>query len=76
MPKRAGPKTEQAAIRVLRESGYQLRRPGDYVKRGLEVDKQLYAEFTEIRRKLSLKAYEALALAMSDWIKKHSRLLR
>jgi hypothetical protein len=72
MSRRKPPDPETAALEVLRDRGYHVKSPGArYTKQGLQVNVDIYKEFTELRRKLGLKSYEAIEDAMRDWIKRH-----
>lgn len=72
MPRRKSPADEKAALEILRERGYHVKSPSArYRKQGLQVNVDVYSQFTDIRRRLGLKTYEALEDAMRAWIKKH-----
>lgn len=65
------PFDEEAALRLLKERGYSVKKPSEYKKRTFEVDVAVYVQFRSLQESLGLKIKEAFNLALIDWVNKH-----
>lgn len=63
---------EEAALKLLRARGYEVKRRVSYKKVTFEVDELVDKEFRSVVGVVGVKVKEAVSSALRDWIDKHN----
>lgn len=64
---------EEAALTLLKDRGWTVKKHAVYRKRTFEVDEEVHRVFRDLQERLGLKVKDAFNEALRDWIMKHSK---